>query len=65
MKKLRLEIDTLRVDSFPAGAPELARGTVHGRDRTAIADTCGCQDTSIKFACFCTEYQTCFDCQVA
>jgi len=65
MKKLRLEIDTLRLDSFPAGAPALPRGTVHGRDVTALADTCGCQDTSLKLACFCTEYQTCWNCQVA
>ncbi|HEX8696677.1 MAG TPA: hypothetical protein VF746_29940 [Longimicrobium sp.] len=40
MKKLKLEIDTLRVDSFaPAAAPEEPRGTVAGHAATTTCPT--------------------------
>jgi hypothetical protein len=63
MKKLKLEIDALRVESFePHARPEQGRGTVEAREVTALADTCGCADTSVKVPCFCSERQTCWDC---
>lgn len=34
MKKLRLELDTLKVDSFAAGADDSKQGTVHGHAPT-------------------------------
>ena len=52
MKKLKLDADTLRVDSVQAGgAPELDEGTVHGHDfETRVRDSCGwtacCPETS-------------------
>ena len=63
MRKLKLELDALCVESFDAEArPAEVRGTVQGREVTALADTCGCADTSIKVPCFCSERQTCWDC---
>ena len=63
MKKLRLMVESLAVETFdPAAAPLLDEGTVHGQEATLRADTCGCPDTSIKVPCFCTEYATCWDC---
>ena len=63
MKKLRLELDALRVESFEAEArAAAARGTVAAHEATLLADTCGCADTSIKIPCFCSERQTCWDC---
>ena len=37
MKKIRLEMDALRVDSFATAAAPEARGTVHGRQIDPIA----------------------------
>ena len=62
MKKLRLELDALEVESFEAAAADAEPGTVQAHEVTLRADTCGCPDTSIKIPCFCTEYQTCWDC---
>jgi hypothetical protein len=57
MKKLKLEIDALRVESFePHARPEQGRGTVEAREAAAGADT------SVKVPCFCSERQTCWDC---
>jgi predicted RNA-binding Zn-ribbon protein involved in translation (DUF1610 family) len=39
MKKLALNIDDLRVDSFEPAAPDAARGTVVGNG-TVAGDTC-------------------------
>jgi hypothetical protein len=39
-KKLTLEPEDLRVDSFDAGAPDGARGTVRGREAATAAATC-------------------------
>jgi hypothetical protein len=41
MKKLKLNLDSLRVDSFQTAAATDARGTVEGF-ATALRDTCGC-----------------------
>ena len=42
MKKLRLAVDTLRVESFRTDAAPPAAGTVRGHDKTADFDTCAC-----------------------
>jgi hypothetical protein len=42
MKKLKLNLDSLRVDSFETAAPSVARGTVQGHDATRLADSCSC-----------------------
>lgn len=80
MKKLRLEIEALQVDSFaPSADAAPAVGTVHGAQLTQAvtcaqscgcpvtdrAHTCGCPDTSMINPCFCTEYQTCWNCDDA
>ena len=63
MKKLRLELDALQVESFEADAGEReGQGTVHAREASQPVNTCGCADTSIKIPCFCSERQTCWDC---
>lgn len=63
MNKLRLELDALRVESFEAEERETAvQGTVHAREATLRADTCGCPDTSRKNPCVCTESPTCWHC---
>jgi len=41
MKKLRLEIDEIRVETFEVAEEMLERGTVHGRQPTVDA-TCSC-----------------------
>ena len=53
MKKLRLEIDELRIDSFVTDAPAVERGTVAGNMITQTANTCfhctryGCPQTEL------------------
>lgn len=79
MNKLKLDVESLRVDTF---APEDDRrenpGTVHARQVTSwntcnqscgcpvtdLAHTCTCPDSSVRNACFCTEWQSCW-CEVA
>ena len=78
MKKLKLEIETLHVDSFePAAGAAADTGTVRGAELTQFqtcvqscgcpvtdrAHTCGCPDTSMNNPCFCTEWQTCWNCE--
>ena len=63
MRKLRLELDALRVESFDAERRDPAgQGTVRAHEVSQLADTCGCADTSVKVPCFCSERQTCWDC---
>jgi hypothetical protein len=50
MKKLKLEIDALKVDSFTTDKKLEMRGTVHGRDETSCGEICtcaGCGDDTI------------------
>jgi tetrahydromethanopterin S-methyltransferase subunit E len=53
MKKLRLEIEELRIDSFETDAPAEERGTVAGHMITQGANTCyhctrfGCPATGL------------------
>jgi predicted RNA-binding Zn-ribbon protein involved in translation (DUF1610 family) len=41
MKKLSLQLDDLRVDSFETSADSAARGTVVGNAPTVMGNTCG------------------------
>lgn len=63
MKKIRLDLDAVDVESFPTAETSGVKGTVDGHLRSRIGDTwcitCG-EDT-----CFCpTEYETCY-CAIA
>jgi hypothetical protein len=42
MKKLRLEMEEIRVETFPVADEEPARGTVHALQPT-VDDTCSCE----------------------
>lgn len=42
MKKLKLSLELLCVDSFQTAGEQQGRGTVQGHDGTRYADTCGC-----------------------
>jgi hypothetical protein len=50
MKKLKLDIDQLRVDSFGADAGEEGRGTVRGHDFTELA-TCNFRHWTCGITC--------------
>lgn len=57
MRKIKLELESLSVDSFATAAPESDRGTVMGHEPTVNGPNC---DNSIADACvtgLCT-----FDC---
>lgn len=72
MRKLRLNIDTLQVESFEAsGGRRPAIGTVRGNDLpsgafgtscavTECADTCLCPNTSPQPSCDDCSWQDCF-----
>jgi hypothetical protein len=55
MKKLRLELDSLKVDSFAADTDDSERGTVHGRAVTEFVcswlPTCPDQPTCGQKTC--------------
>jgi hypothetical protein len=55
MKKLRLELDSLKVDTFAAGAGDPERGTVQGRAATEFVcswlPTCPNQPTCGQKTC--------------
>ena len=56
MKKLALDTDMLRVESFPTANVPTERGTVEAHAVTQIktcANTCHC--TSVNIGCWCTE----------
>jgi hypothetical protein len=64
MKKMTLDLASLRVESFAAETPEAARGTVHAEGATrvsACASACAtCANcSSYPYVCFCTEYPDC------
>jgi hypothetical protein len=79
VRKLKLEIEALQVESFAAtGRKTPDAGTVRGQELTQavtcpqscgcpvtdLAHTCTCPDTSAYNPCFCTEWQSCW-CQDA
>lgn len=41
MEKLQLKLDTLKVESFEAGADSAVRGTVRGQGSCSMQPTCG------------------------
>jgi hypothetical protein len=58
MKKLRLELDRLRVETFELAAPGAASGTVAGHDSATgpeepdtIVSTCDCPPTAGQATC--------------
>jgi hypothetical protein len=61
MRKLKLDIENLNVQSFTTDAVQRAVGTVHGRAEEATNNPRKCGDTSIADNCetgLCT-FQTC------
>jgi hypothetical protein len=59
MKKLRLDVEALRVESFATGRGGGPAGTVHGFNHTRNNHaTCGFQNTCVNEL---TCYQTCGD----
>jgi len=55
MKKLRLTIDSLRVDSFSSEPVREQSGTVQAHDAETELQTClfTCQNTCETWICFC------------
>ena len=54
MKKIKLNLDSLRVDSFSAGSAEAGGGTVHARQRTTTFQT-------IQLSCdYTARYESCY-----
>jgi hypothetical protein len=56
MRKIKLNLDTLRIDSFATGAQETQRGTVHGRATEFVCSwlpTCPGQPTCGQKTCAC------------
>ncbi|HVH12310.1 MAG TPA: hypothetical protein VM759_04620 [Longimicrobium sp.] len=42
MRKLKLDLNGLRVDSFQTAKTSAEHGTVRGHDATRLQDSCGC-----------------------
>lgn len=66
MRKLKLEIDSLQVESFEAHAAKGQRGTVRGL-LTAYYELCNVDDTW-QVSCTCEptcNAQTCYNCSAA
>ncbi|HEX8905163.1 MAG TPA: hypothetical protein VF771_10000 [Longimicrobiaceae bacterium] len=63
MKKLKLNVDALRVDAFATSEEAGERGTVQAH-MTNGGNTCYCTGdcTSVNIGCFCTEWVSCWDC---
>jgi len=58
MRKVKLQLESLVVETFETSAVEGPGGTVHGHDRTeACTNTCG--NSCFNTACTCPEYGTC------
>jgi hypothetical protein len=59
MKKLKLNLDSLRVDSFETTRDHASpRGTVQGHDATQLADTCDCPPPSDGCTFYCGDRNT-------
>ncbi|HEU4881899.1 MAG TPA: hypothetical protein VFT45_06635 [Longimicrobium sp.] len=60
MKKIKLEIEALQVESFPTvSAADELRGTVHGNQESIFAPEATCGDScldpnSCRGTCFCS-----------
>lgn len=60
MKKIRLNVETLAVESFETMTPRDERGTVDGQQITTATRLNNCtQTTCPPNYCFCTEDRTC------
>ena len=65
MRKIRLDAESLRVESFSTEALEAGQGTVHGKEATVPVTPCySCAScvgdcSSIPNPCFCTEGISC------
>ncbi len=62
MRKLKLDVDALTVDSFDATVPAPKQeGTVHGQQQNWTFRTGCCQGDGSSWPnhCFCTEMQSC------
>ena len=55
MGKIRIDIESIRVESFATEEAEGARGTVRGHDETEACTTLACSN----FACSANDAQTC------
>lgn len=66
MKKLALNAEDLRVDSFPTARQPAERGTVNARvfpvEEVVSQGGDSCYCTSVNIGCWCSERQTCWDC---
>ncbi|HEV7590524.1 MAG TPA: hypothetical protein VGO40_20615 [Longimicrobium sp.] len=73
MRKIRLAVEDLRVESFATDAAEASRGTVYGREFTAglecrtaqsgLPDCPGCQNSGVASCVWCQrDTETCLDC---
>jgi hypothetical protein len=69
MRKLKLEVEALHVETFaPEAAARASAGTVRGQEDTTL-ESCDCPashpctaDTSNGPPCICTDWQTCRNC---
>jgi hypothetical protein len=65
MKKLRLELDELAVESFPMDREEDGRGTVAGQNEPPYTQSCdgSCVNTCVSCVntCYNTCQATCYD----
>jgi len=59
MKKLRLEVDDLRIDSFAVDEAEAARGTVAGHNEPAYTASCDGSCVNTCNSCVNTCLNTC------
>jgi hypothetical protein len=66
MKKMKLDAESLRVETFSTDGLEQVRGTVQANEATVPASACfSCQScagdcSSYPNACFCTEAASCW-----
>ncbi|HEX6746004.1 MAG TPA: hypothetical protein VF092_01730 [Longimicrobium sp.] len=51
MRKLKLDLDHLRVESFAAEAALADAGTVHGHDMKRVTFGLSCQNSNCNSAC--------------
>lgn len=58
MKKIRLDLDGVQVESFPTATVPEQKGTVDGHLRSKIGDT-WCI-TCFNDSCPCTDWNSCF-----
>ena len=72
MKRLKLDVETLSVTSFPTAPPAEVRGTVQAHEGTTpgcvdsgfCSQELECEITSGINSCWCSEIHTCLDCPV-